>query len=498
MADKRKSKKSEGLNIAFVSSEAAPWVKTGGLGDVAGALPLALAQAGHRVRLFLPLYKGIQRDKYKIPSAGTRLKIPVSARIVQGQALSLPVSEGLEAVFIEQDGYFGRDGVYMEPGGGDYKDNLERFTFFCRAVLETLLIAGEKVDIVHAHDWQAAAIPAYLKSAYAGYKVFAGTRSLVTIHNMGYQGRFHPSQWHTTGLPWDLFNPEAFEFYGTINLLKGGLAFADAITTVSPTYAGEIVAPEGGFGLDGFLRSRSAILSGVLNGIGAQEWNPAVDRHIKANYSADDMAGKRLCKQALVEEMGLESGEGPLLAVVSRLADGKGMEILLERIGQALDEGARFVLLGSGEKALEKKYLEMAATRPGKMAVVIGFNEGLSHRIMAGADILLVPSRYEPCGLTQMYALAYGTAPVVRATGGLNDTIHQYDPATGKGNGFKFNEYSADALLSKILEAMEIYAGIRGKWNKMIESGMREDNSWGHSAKSYIRIYHEALSAGGR
>jgi len=498
MPVKRKSEKPGPLNIAFVSSEAAPWVKTGGLGDVAGALPLALAQAGHKVRLFVPLYKGVQRDKYKIPLIGTRLKIPVSARIIQGQALSLKVSEGLEAVFIEQEGYFSRDGVYLRPGGEDYQDNLERFTFFCRAVLETLLAAGEKPDIIHAHDWQAAAIPAYLKSAYAGYPVFAGARAVVTIHNMGYQGRFHPSQWHVTGLPWDMFNPGAFEFYGMINLLKGGMAFADAITTVSPTYAGEILAPEGGFGLDGFLRNRSHVLSGILNGIGKEEWNPAADRHIKANYSADNMAGKRLCKQALVEEMGLEKGDGPLLAVVSRLADGKGMEILLECIGQALDAGARFVLLGSGEKALEKKYLEMAATRPGRMAVTIGFNEGLSHRIIAGADILLVPSRYEPCGLTQMYALAYGTAPLVRATGGLNDTIHQYDPETGKGNGFKFHEYSAVALISKVSEAMRIYSAGGERWNKMIESGMREDNSWGHSAQSYVRIYRQTMAAGGR
>jgi starch synthase len=496
MADKRKGKAAKPLDIVFVSSEARPWVKTGGLGDVAGALPEALAAQGNRVRLFLPLYQSVNRALRRIPTDGVRIKVPVSARIMEGRASSVDMGGGLEVWFIAQEGYFGGRGAYVDPAGIEYPDNLERFSFFCRAVLEALIIQGEAPDIIHVNDWQTALIPAYLKTTHAGAPVFKRAKSVLTIHNLGYQGLYHPSLWHLLGLSWDLFNPRWMEFYGKINLLKAGLSFADVITTVSPTYAKEIVAPEGGFGLDGVLRHRRRSLSGVLNGIDADEWNPAADQRLAAKYDHRSLEGKEICKKALAAEFKLDEGDGPLLAVVSRLADGKGMEILLDCLEPLLDLGARFVLLGSGEKWLERRFLEIAAAWRGSMAVTIGFDEALSHRIQAGADMLLVPSRYEPCGLTQMYSLAYGTIPVVRAAGGLNDTIHQYDPATGKGNGFKFEEYSSEALLSKTLEAMKIYSGERGKWNKMVRSGMREDNSWGRSAKTYLKLYRQALASG--
>ncbi|MDH5638230.1 MAG: glycogen synthase GlgA [Nitrospinota bacterium] len=485
-----KSKKP--TEVVIVSSEAWPWVKTGGLADVAGALPRAMAQAGSKVRLFIPLYKSIDRKKFKIPAKGVKFSVPVSARIMEGSAYMIRPSKGLEVWFIEQEHYFGRDGVYLDHAGHDYPDNLERFAFFCRAVLETLLASGRPPDVIHCNDWQTGLIPAYLKTIYVGVPFFDKTGSLITIHNMGYQGRFHPSQWHLLGISWDHFHPGGLESYGHINLLKAGLIFADIITTVSPTYAKEIMEPDGGFGLDGLLRHRADRVHGVLNGIDMDEWNPATDKLIQSRFNHKEMKGKAECKAALCEELNLAPGDGPLLAVVSRLADGKGMELLAGCLKSILAKGGRFVLLGSGDKELERRFLKIASSSGARASVTIGYDERFSHRIQAGADILLVPSRYEPCGLTQMYALAYGTAPLVRATGGLNDTVRQFDLTTEEGNGFKYEEYSEAALLSKSLEAMEFYLAKREKWNKMVRMGMQEDNSWIHSAKMYHKLYRLA------
>ncbi|MDH5477749.1 MAG: glycogen synthase GlgA, partial [Nitrospinota bacterium] len=486
-------------DVVIVSSEAWPWVKTGGLADVAGALPRAMAQAGARVRLFVPLYKSIDRKKFKIPSrGGIKFRVPVSARIMEGTAHMISPSDNLEVWFIEQEQYFGREGVYLDPTGHDYPDNLERFAFFSRAVLETLIASGQPPDIIHCNDWQTGMIPAYLKTIYAGVPFFKNTGSLITIHNMGYQGRFHPSQWHLLGISWDHFHPGGLECYGHINLLKGGLIHADIITTVSPTYSQEILTPDGGFGLDGLLLHRVDRLHGVLNGIDTQEWNPATDQLIPHNFNRSDMAGKALCKTELLRNMRLDRGEGPLMAVVSRLADGKGMELLADCLDPMLAKGAQFLLLGSGDKALEQRFKQLAVSWPGQVSVTIGYDEALSHSIQAGSDMLLVPSRYEPCGLTQMYALAYGTAPLVRATGGLNDTVRQYDRATGEGNGFKFDEYSKEALLAKALEGIEFYLTDRRNWNKMVKMGMGEDNSWGRSAQKYFSLYRLASSSGGK
>ncbi|MDH4183726.1 MAG: glycogen synthase GlgA [Nitrospinota bacterium] len=491
----KKQGRSRPLDIVMVTSEATPWAKTGGLGDVAGALPQALAAEGNKVRLFLPLYKSIDREKYGIPQEGLRFRVPISARIMEGRAHIVQLANGLEVWFIAQDEYFGRDGIYLNAAGHDFADNLERFAFFCRGVLEALVAMGRAPDIIHCNDWQSALIPAYLNTLYYETRLFKKTKSMVTIHNMGYQGRFHPMQWHLLGLPWDMFHPEGLEAYGAINMLKGGLVYADMITTVSPTYSLEILTPEGGFGLDGLLRRRVDILHGVLNGIDTAVWDPSCDPHLPAHYSQLDMSGKKECKRALERELSLTPGPGPLLGVVSRLADGKGMDILADSLEPMLAKGARLALLGSGDKALESRYRNMAASNPGQVAVIIGYDEGLSHRIQGGSDILLVPSRYEPCGLTQMYALAYGTAPLARATGGLNDTVRQFDPETQTGNGFKFEIYSADMLLSKTLEAMEFFVLNPEKWNKMVSNGMKEDNSWAHSAKLYIQLYRSALKS---
>lgn len=486
------AKRGKKLSVVFVSSEAAPFVKTGGLGDVAGGLTKALARIGHEVHLIAPLYATIDRKSFGIPARGKKTRVSVSARIMEGNILSIK-RDGVNVHFIEQDHYFNRDGIYTTPLG-DFPDNAERFAFFSRAALEAVKTLGVKPDVIHVNDWQTALVPVYLKTIYEYDKVLGRAASLITIHNLGYQGHFRPQEWHLLGLDWALYSPAAMEFHGKINFLKGGLVFADIITTVSETYAEQIKAPADGWGLDGVLRARGASAVGVLNGIDTEHWNPQTDPLIPANYSAAKPEGKEKCRLELLREMGLEPCYGPTLAVISRLAHHKGMDILAECLDRILERDARFVLLGSGDRLLEDAFRAVAARHPEKAAVRIGFDEALAHRIQAGSDIFLVPSLYEPCGLTQMYALAYGAAPLVRATGGLNDTVEQVDPAGETGTGFKFHDYSAAALYAKMTEALDFYGDEPGKWIKMIERGMKIDNSWERSARRYEELYRLAVS----
>lgn len=486
------AKRTKKLSVVFISSEAAPFVKTGGLGDVAGGLTKALAQAGHEVHLITPLYGAIDRKAFGIPARGKTVRAPVSARIMEGNILSIE-RNGVHVHFMEQGHYFDREGIYTTPHG-DFPDNAERFAFFSRAALEAVKTLGVKPDVIHVNDWQTALVPAYLKTVYEYDKVLGRAASVITIHNLGYQGHYWPQEWHLLGLDWALYSPAALEFHGKINFLKGGLVFADIITTVSETYAGQIKAPADGWGLDGVLRARGDSVVGVLNGIDAEHWNPKTDPLIPASYSAAELDGKEKCRRELLREMGLGPCAGPTLGVISRLAHHKGMDILAESLDRILKRDARFVLLGSGDRRLEDAFRAVAARHPEKSAVKIGFDEALSHRIQAGSDIFMVPSLYEPCGLTQMYALAYGAAPLVRATGGLNDTVEQVDPAGGAGTGFKFHDYSAEALYAKTAEALDFYGGERGKWIKMIKRGMKIDNSWNRSAGRYVELYRLAVS----
>ncbi|HEB72986.1 MAG TPA: glycogen synthase GlgA [Nitrospirae bacterium] len=491
------SAKENPLNIVIVSSEAVPYAKTGGLADVAGALPMALAETGHNVSLFIPLYKVIDKKAHSVKSLDKSVSIPVSARIETG-ALYHAGNGVYDTYFIGHEGYFGRDKLYNTVKG-DYPDNIERFAFFNLAVLEAIKKLGLKPDLIHVNDWQTSLIPVYLKARYRNDPALGSAASLLTIHNLGYQGRFEASQWHLLGLKWDeLFNMAGLEYFGGINLLKGGLLFADMISTVSETYAEQIQGPDQGAGLDRLLTGRSSNLFGVLNGIDDKEWNPAIDPFIAARYSDKDLGGKKICKEKLLKELKLDQGPQPVLAMVTRLTEQKGIDLLLGCLDAMMKRDIKLVILGSGQKKYEDAIGEIESRYPGRASARVGFDAKLSHRIIAGADIFLMPSKYEPCGLTQMYSLAYGAAPLVRATGGLNDTVTGFDPKTGSGNGFKFDEYTQDALYRKICEALDFFNGRPEQWVKLIKRGMRENHSWADSARKYGKLYKRAIGSAGR
>ncbi|VAX19407.1 Glycogen synthase, ADP-glucose transglucosylase [hydrothermal vent metagenome] len=485
------------LNIVIVSSEAVPYAKTGGLADVAGALPTALAEIGHNVSLFIPFYKAVDKKAHSVKSLGKSVSIPVSARIETG-ALYRAGNGVYDTYFIENKGYFDRAELYNTVKG-DYSDNIERFAFFNLAVLEAIRKLDMKPDLIHVNDWQTSLIPVYLKARYRNDPALGSVASLLTIHNLGYQGRFDASQWHLLGLKWDeLYNVAGLEYFGQINLLKGGILFADMISTVSETYAQEIQRPDQGAGLDGLLRGRSSNLFGVLNGIDDKEWNPAIDPLITARYSDKDLGGKKICKEKLLEELKLAPGPQPVLAMVTRLTGQKGIDLLLGCLDRLMRQDIKLVILGSGQRKYEKALRKIGSRYPGKASARVGFDSNLSHRIIAGSDIFLMPSRYEPCGLTQMYSLAYGAAPLVRATGGLNDTVTGFDPKTDSGNGFEFKEYTQDALYRKICEAIDYFNGRPEQWVKLIKRGMRENHSWAASARKYEKLYKRAIGQAGK
>ncbi len=483
------------LTVALAASEAVPFSKTGGLADVAGALSTALARRGHEVHLFVPLYRMTDRKKYKIPARGKNVVVPMSTRKVEGKVVSI-VRDGVNVHFIRHDGYFDREALY-NTAAGDYPDNLERFAFFCKAVLAAILKLGIAPDVLHANDWQTALLPTYLTHTERADPVLGKIGSLMTIHNMGYQGHYWASGWHLTGLPWALYRQDGLEFYGKINLLKGGLLSADRVTTVSPTYAAEIQTPEYGWGLEGVIADRAAegALAGILNGIDADVWSPMNDPLIPAPFSVADRSGKRVCKTALLKRFGLDDTEAPVMGVVSRLVEQKGFDLLLQVIDGLLDRDARLCLLGSGQPWIVERFADLARRRPDRAGVAFAYDESLAHLIEAGSDIFLMPSAYEPCGLNQMYSLAYGTAPLVRATGGLNDTVVHFDPVTGRGNGFKFAGGIPHDLYDCGAAAIELYHRNRAAWDTMVVNGMSEDHSWSAAAEEYERIYRTAAKA---
>jgi starch synthase len=466
----------------MVSSEAAPLAKTGGLADVVGALPAALRDFGDETAVVIPRYGSIDL------SASRRVyeNLTVWLGGVRHDIVVYQAPAEFPLYLVDCPPLFDRPGFYG-ASGLDYPDNHIRFAVFARAALGVARYLF-RPDIFHCHDWQAGLIPVYLRSTFASDPTFAGVRTLFTIHNLGYQGLFPPSALADAAIDPALFGPGGLEFYGRVSYIKGGIAFADALTTVSPTYAEEIQTPEQGFGLDGALRARAGVLTGILNGVDYREWSPDVDPHLPARYSVDDLSGKRVCKAQLLQEFGLpaEAIDRPLIGIVSRFTRQKGTDILAEVAAGIVAEGFYLVALGSGEPEYEEFFHRMAADHPGRIAVRIGYDNGLSHRIEAGADLFVMPSRYEPCGLNQMYSLRYGTVPVVRATGGLNDTIDE-------GTGFKFTEYSGAALLRAVQAAGAAYAQ-PGRWSAMIRRGMQRDFSWKTSAGAYSGLYHRLLA----
>ena len=475
------------MRILYVASEVAPFSKTGGLGDVAGALPAELAALGHEVKVVTPRYASIQEPRLTPTGHELELRFPFGTE--RGPVLSLRPSENLELLFLDNPRFYGRTGLYGDAGG-EFGDNAQRFTYLSLGALQAAQRLDFIPDILHVNDWQTALAPVALRRGFFGSSL-GRTRSVLTIHNLAYQGQFGKHLMEELGLPWELFNAESgLEFYDGINFLKGGLQFADALTTVSPTYAREIQEPAGGASLDGLLRRRQGALHGILNGIDVNEWNPETDALLPARYGAEDLSGKAVCRRELLRRFGLpEEERTPLLGIVSRLAWQKGVDLLLEVLPQALEEGWRFVAVGNGERAYEEGLRALQRRFPQKVGVFIGFDAGLSHLVEAGADFFVMPSRYEPCGLNQMYSLRYGTVPIVRSTGGLADTVEDGE----EGTGVRFDAFQPPALLEALRRARALYEEperLRGFQRR----GMARDFSWAASARRYERLFASLLA----
>jgi starch synthase len=475
------------LKILFVSSEVVPYAKSGGLADVAGALPRALTEAGMDVKIIMPLYPSVKKIMLDKNPLIEKLLVPFGDIDLAANIYMTRSGKRVPTFFIQREDLFSRPGLYGSSMG-DYYDNLERFTFFCHAVLRVARELDFRPDIIHCHDWQTGLIPALIKGPY-NEPFFKGTSTLFTIHNMGYQGVFPGYRLGITGLKGiDFYHQEGLEYWGNISLLKSGIVYADAVNTVSPTYAEEIRTREFGLGMEGVLINRKDSLSGILNGVDYGIWNPEKDNYIPKNYSLKNISGKSICKKELINEMGLEPSlsEKPIFGMVSRLDKQKGLDLLIDIIDElmALDTG--LILLGSGDPGIITALAEASKMHPGKIGIGTGFNDPLAHRIISGNDFFLIPSKYEPCGLTQMYALKYGTVPVVRATGGLNDTVFTYE--NGKGTGFKFSGTNPDEFLTCIIKAIDIYKD-KNEWKRIVSNGMKEDFSWKKSAERYIELY---------
>jgi starch synthase len=488
------------LRILFVSAEVAPFAKTGGLGDVVGALPKALAALGHDVRVVMPLYQVVRHGQFALEELVSELTVPLvignrTARVWQSVALTSDVSAARTPVyFIEQDEFFARPGLYGDENG-DYPDNAIRFIFFCRAALALALRLGDPLDVIHCHDWQTALIPAYLRALPWLDARLASAALVYTVHNLAYQGVFPAWAFQLTGLPPPLFQPTGMEFFGMVNFMKAGLLYADVLTTVSPTYAEEICTPDFGFGLHTVLQTRRNALVGILNGVDYSVWSPEVDPHITARYHAEDLTGKAECKKALLQEFHLPGEiETPLIGMISRLVDQKGFDLLVAALDRLLTLNFRLVILGSGAQPYEEFLSSLSQRYPQKVAVRVGFDDVLAHQIEAGSDCFLMPSRYEPCGLNQIYSLRYGTIPIVRATGGLKDTVMPFNPETGEGTGFVFQDASGDALFSAVNEALTIFANPTA-WRRLMRNAMAQDFSWRESATRYVELYQRTIAS---
>lgn len=486
------------MNIIFVASEVAPYAKTGGLADVAGSLPKFLAQLGHNVAVFMPLYRQVKQSKQEFTDTGETFSVVIGDKLIDGKIFAgkMPKSK-VPIYFIANDDYFDRPELYMDRAkNADYDDNSERFIFFARGVLEAAEILGLKPDVVHCNDWQSALIPAYIKTIYGEGRAVSDAKTLLTIHNMGYQGLFWHWDMKLTGLSWTLFNWQQLEFYGRLNFLKAGIVFADQVNTVSRRYAEEIQADEFGHGLAGALRERSDSLFGVVNGIDYTDWSPEVDELIPAKYSMKDMTGKATCKEHLLKLHNLpKKKRTPLIGMISRLDKQKGFDILELALPRLMEMDLQMVILGTGDKKYHDLFEAAAKRYPEKLAINLAFNNQLAHQIEAGSDMFMMPSRYEPCGLNQLYSLKYGTVPVVRATGGLADTIVDCTDetlASGQATGFSFEQYTPVDLLETVERALKFWRREEA-WDKLVHNGMRQDWSWSRSAKEYVALYKRAL-----
>ncbi|HTQ95940.1 MAG TPA: glycogen synthase GlgA [Candidatus Acidoferrum sp.] len=478
------------MRILFVASEALPYVKTGGLADVIEALPRALVKLGHEVAVFLPRYRGIKPSSINLPSMtipqGTRLRFPA---ISNGG-----LHRGVRYFFLDDPFYFDRDGLYGDKNQ-EFPDNAERFTEFSRAAIE-LSKQVWMPDLFHCHDWQTAMVPVLLRTSYADDPAVRDRPVVFTIHNMGYHGVFPRESLERAGIPAAVYHPAGIEFFGNVNFLKGGLVYSDYLTTVSRKYAEEIQTSEFGFGLEGVVRMKANRLVGILNGVDYSAWSPERDTLIPAKYSAKNLLGKHECKLALLDEFKLlkDNPNRPVLGIVSRFADQKGFDLIALIARELLQEDVLLAVLGTGERRYEDLFRALASDFPGRVGAIIAYDNRLAHLVEAGSDIFLMPSRYEPCGLNQIYSLRYGTVPVVRATGGLDDTIESFNLEHGTGTGFKFWEYSGSALLHAIRQALHNYTD-EGVWKRIQLNGMAKDFSWNTSAAEYAKLYEAARAA---
>ncbi len=479
------------MKIAFVSSEVAPFAKTGGLGDIVGALPKAIKRLGGLCLVIAPKYKCVDVAKFDLKLLDYNISVSIAGDNKRAEIYQTKIDDDIPVYFINNDDYFYRDGFYVE-NGVDYPDNAERFAFFSKAGFQLLKALGVSPDIIHCSDWQTGLIPAYIKNGGKVDDFFKNTSTLFTIHNAAFQGIFDSRYLDLMGLSQDAFVPEYAEFYGKINLLKCGAAFADRITTVSETYAKEIQTEEFGCGLNFFFRDHNLKLGGITNGIDDEEWNPAKDINIARQYSVNDLTGKEACKKELLEIFGLKYSEGtPLIGIISRLDAQKGFDLIEEIMGQLMELDIQMCLVGVGNKEYHSFFNNAASIYKDKFAVKTVFDNTLAHKVEAGADMFLMPSKFEPCGMNQLYSLKYGTIPIVRDTGGLSDTIKAFNNGAENANGFKFAEYSGAACLDAVKTAVNIFCGNKDQWRSLMINAMNEDHSWDVSAAKYLKLYQE-------
>ncbi len=487
------------MQIVMVASEVAPFSKEGGLADVLGSLPAALAALGHGVSIVTPLYRGVRENVERLglaldPVDDGEFSVPMGDAQAVGRAWrSVLPDTDVSVYFLQNDRYYDRDGYYTRPGDHtDYQDNSERFIFLSRGALEWCRAINLQPDIFHSHDWHTGLVPIYVSHVYR--EEFPDSATVFTIHNLAYQGIFWHWDMNLAGLPWSLFNWRMLEYYGNLSFLKAGLIGADALTTVSETYAREIQTEEFGCGMHGVLQERSEDLFGIVNGLDESTWDPATDPRIPASYSVQDLSGKRECKQALQREFGLPQQDTPLMGMVCRLVDQKGLTLVEEVLDRLLQRDVQFVLLGTGEPTYEDYLRGVHERQSDKAGIRLAYDDDLAHLVEAGADMFLMPSKFEPCGLNQLYSLKYGTVPVVRATGGLADTVTDCSEGSlsdGSATGFVFQEYCGEAFLRALERAMSLYAD-RRRWRRLMLNGMQQDWSWTRSARQYLTVYERA------
>jgi starch synthase len=479
------------MKILIAASEMVPFAKTGGLADMVGGLSRELQAMGHEVICVMPFYRAVAQAASEARPSGVKITVPVGVKQVSADILETRMADGRRALFVRRDEYFDRSHLYR-IAERDYEDNAERFIFFSKAVVSLAHTLNLQPDVIHCHDWQTALVPVFLRwISGASATRDRQPRTVFTIHNLAYQGIFWGFDFPMTNLPAEYFTADSLEFFGHLNCMKGGIIFSDVVTTVSRKYAEEIQTGMFGFGLEAVLQKRRDRLFGILNGADYSAWNPETDPHIAARFSANELSGKAACKGDLLAAFGWDRGyRGALVGIVSRLTDQKGFDVVWQAESELCRRDIKLVVLGNGESNFEQMFRRFAEKHPQQVAARIGFDDALAHKIMAGADLLLMPSRFEPCGFSQMYGMKYGTIPVVRATGGLDDTVQNFDAKTGQGNGFKFADYDSVAMLAKLDEALAVFAQ-PALWQQLQANAMACDFSWRKAAQEYVALYEK-------